>query len=76
VDGLISHHHRVLVEKGAGEGSGFSNKEYEEAGAVVEKREDIWSDSDMIVKVKEPLGRRIPLDETRAGSLHLSPSGR
>ncbi len=56
VDALISHRHRVLVEKGAGEGSGFSNKEYETAGALVaEKKEEVWNESDMIVKVKEPL---------------------
>ena len=56
VDALVSHHHRVVVEKGAGNGSGFSDKEYEKAGAsVVEKRETIWNEADMIVKVKEPL---------------------
>jgi len=33
VDVLVSHHHRVLVEKGAGSGSGFTDHEYEKAGA-------------------------------------------
>jgi alanine dehydrogenase len=52
----------VLVEKGAGSGSGFSDKEYEKAGAsVVEKRETIWNEADMIVKVKEPLELEFPL---------------
>ncbi len=56
VDALVSHRHHVLVERGAGEGSGFSKKEYEKAGAVmVERREDVWNEADMIVKVKEPL---------------------
>ena len=56
VDALVFHHHRVLVEKGAGEGSGFSNEEYENTGAVmVERSEDIWGQADLIVKVKEPL---------------------
>jgi alanine dehydrogenase len=51
----------VLVEKGAGNGSGFSDKEYEKAGAsVVEKREAIWNEADMIVKVKEPLEAEFP----------------
>jgi alanine dehydrogenase len=47
VDALVSHHHRVLVEKGAGEGSGFSDHEYQKAGAtVIEKAEDIWNETD------------------------------
>jgi len=62
VDALVSHHHRVVVEKGAGSGSGFSDREYEKAGAkVVEKKEDIWNEAHMIVKVKEPLEPEFPL---------------
>jgi alanine dehydrogenase len=50
------------VEKGAGSGSGFSDMEYEKAGTiVVEKKETIWSEADMIVKVKEPLEPEFPL---------------
>jgi len=56
VDALVAHHHRVLVEKGAGEGSGFSDKEYLKAGAVlVDKREGVWAEAETVVKVKEPL---------------------
>ena len=62
VDALVSHHHRVLVEKGAGEGSGFSKGEYEKAGAIiVERREDVWNEAHMVVKVKEPLEAEFPL---------------
>jgi alanine dehydrogenase len=62
VDALVSHHHRILVEKGAGSGSGFSDMEYERAGAIVaEKKETIWNEADMIVKVKEPLEPEFPL---------------
>ncbi|OGP93447.1 MAG: alanine dehydrogenase [Deltaproteobacteria bacterium RBG_16_47_11] len=62
VDALVFHHHRVLVEKGAGVGSGFSNEEYENIGAImVEGREDIWNQAEMIVKVKEPLETEFPL---------------
>lgn len=62
VDALVSHHHRVLVVKGAGIGSGFSDREYEKAGAkVVEKKEDIWNEAHMVVKVKEPLEPEFPL---------------
>jgi alanine dehydrogenase len=57
VDALVSHHHRVLVEKRAGEGSGFSDHEYQKAGATLtEKAGDVWNESDLVVKVKEPLG--------------------
>ena len=56
VDALVAHHHRILIEKDAGEGSGFSDQEYEKAGAtLVARSEDIWGEADMIVKVKEPL---------------------
>jgi alanine dehydrogenase len=62
VDALVAHHHRVLVVKGAGSGSGFSDREYEKAGAkVVEKKEDMWNEADMVVKVKEPLEPEFPL---------------
>lgn len=62
VDALVAHHHRVLVVKGAGSGSGFSDREYEKAGAkVVEGKEDIWNEAHMVVKVKEPLEPEFPL---------------
>jgi alanine dehydrogenase len=62
VDALISHHHRVLVEKGAGVGSGFLDHEYEKAGAIlVDKAKDVWGEADMVVKVKEPLEPEFPL---------------
>ena len=44
VDALVAHQHRVLVEKGAGQGSGFSDQEYQNTGAtVVEKAKDVWT---------------------------------
>ena len=46
---------RIVVERSAGEGSGFSDKDYEEAGAEVSEREDVFDASELIVKVKEPL---------------------
>jgi alanine dehydrogenase len=62
VDALVSHQHRVLVERGAGEGSGFSDQEYERAGALlVEEARGVWAGADMVVKVKEPLGPEFPL---------------
>ncbi|TAN61342.1 alanine dehydrogenase [bacterium] len=52
---LISAGHRVLVETGAGKGSGFSDAQYASAGAEVAERGIVWKTVDMIVKVKEPL---------------------
>ena len=54
--------HRVLVEKGAGVGSGYEDEEYKTAGAViVGDKAELFRDSDMIVKVKEPLAEEFPL---------------
>lgn len=48
--------HTVLVESGAGLGSGISDSEYVSAGAtVVPQAAQAWTDSDMVLKVKEPL---------------------
>jgi alanine dehydrogenase len=56
VDVLVSHHHRVLVEKGAGAGSGFSDHEYQKAGATLtDGAKAVWDETELIVKVKEPL---------------------
>lgn len=53
---LTKRGHTVLVESGAGIGSSFEDNEYLKAGArLVEKAEDIWSGSDLVVKVKEPI---------------------
>jgi alanine dehydrogenase len=57
VRALVAHGHRVLVEKGAGEGSGIHDDAYVRAGAtIVETAADAWG-AEMIVKVKEPLSR-------------------
>ena len=48
--------HDVLIEKGAGVGSGFPDEQYVEAGAeVVEDVENLWERAEMIMKVKEPI---------------------
>ncbi len=46
--------HRVLVERGAGEGSGFTDAEYADAGAELTDAAGAWG-AGMVVKVKEPL---------------------
>lgn len=53
---LVQHGHKVVVQKNAGLDSGFSDKEYITAGAVIESDVDaLWAASDMIMKVKEPI---------------------
>lgn len=52
---LVAAGHRVLVEKGAGLGSGLHDEEYAVAGAeMVDGPQEIFARADMIVKVKEP----------------------
>ena len=56
VKAYVAAGHDVYIEKGAGEGSGFTDKEYSEAGAKMKKSAaDVWKISQMMVKVKEPL---------------------
>jgi alanine dehydrogenase len=53
---LRKHGHTVLIESHAGEGSGFSDDAYKEAGAeIVKSPKEVYSGADMIMKVKEPL---------------------
>jgi alanine dehydrogenase len=51
--------HEVLVERGAGRGSGFPDEQYARAGAGLADAEEVWSAPDLIVKVKEPNPREV-----------------
>ncbi len=51
---LVNAGHVVLVEQGAGSGSGFTDREYLSAGAHITGTADAWS-VELVVKVKEPL---------------------
>ncbi|MGE5256961.1 MAG: alanine dehydrogenase [Hyphomicrobiales bacterium] len=56
VEQMVAHGHTVCVETRAGEGSGFTDPQYEHAGATVLARpKDIYAKCAMIMKVKEPL---------------------
>ena len=56
VRAYVSAGHEVLIEKGAGTGSGFTDAEYVDAGAVMaDSAQEVWSAADMMIKVKEPL---------------------
>ena len=74
---FVAAGHTVYVGKGAGDGSGFSDSEYLDAGAeVLESAKEIYARADMIYKVKEPLEPEYPY--LREGQvlftyLHLAP---
>ena len=52
---LIQHGHEVLVETTAGDGSAFTDEQYERAGARIVSVEDAWGQADLLLKVKEPI---------------------
>jgi alanine dehydrogenase len=57
---LCTNGHEVIVERGAGEGSGFSDEAYALAGARIVDTGEAWSAPDLVVKVKEPQPAEIP----------------
>jgi alanine dehydrogenase len=57
---LTAAGHEVWVQQGAGLGSGFSDADYLAAGARTGERSQVW-DSDLVVKVKEPLEQEYSL---------------
>jgi alanine dehydrogenase len=77
VRALTDAGHDVYVEKSAGEGSGFENSQYEDAGAtILQTADEIWETGEMIVKVKEPVAPEYPRmrkDQLLFTYLHLAP---
>jgi alanine dehydrogenase len=66
VEELTRAGHRVLIQAGAGAGSGISDDQYAANGAeIVSTEAEVWSRAELIVKVKEPLANEWPL--MRAG---------
>jgi alanine dehydrogenase len=74
---LVHHGHEVLVERGAGMGAGLGDDQYTAAGArIVDKAEEVFAESEMIVKVKEPLAverKRLRRGQVLFTYLHLAP---
>lgn len=73
---LIGDGHTVLIEQGAGEGSGIYDVQYEAVGAQIVSGEAVFEKAEMIVKVKEPLPSEF--DQLKEGQilytyLHLAP---
>ncbi|MEO7971154.1 MAG: alanine dehydrogenase [bacterium] len=77
VRALSDGNHQVIVERSAGQGSGFDDALYQRAGAqILDSADDVWAQADMIVKVKEPIEPEYP--RMREGQLlftylHLAP---
>ncbi len=59
---MIRNGHHVIVQRSAGEGSGFDNERYTTVGVeMVDTAEEVYRRADMIVKVKEPIAPEYPL---------------
>jgi alanine dehydrogenase len=68
---LVHNGHDVIVQAGAGDGAGFSDGEYDEAGArLVDGPEEVFEAADLIVKVKEPVPEEY--DRFREGQQHFT----
>ena len=52
---LRSRGHEVIVETGAGEGSGFGDESYQAVGARIAAVDDVWGEAELLLKVKEPI---------------------
>lgn len=62
VEELTHLGHQVLIQSGAGQGSGISDERYAQLGAkIVDTAEEVWKQADLIVKVKEPQSVEWPL---------------
>jgi alanine dehydrogenase len=77
VHDLVTRGHKVFLEDRAGEGSGITNQDYLDQGAEIVSRQNIFAQSEMIIKVKEPLPEEYGL--LREGQilytyLHLAPA--
>lgn len=74
---LVHHGHEVLVEAGAGLGSGIPDADYQAAGArIVADAAAVYGDADLVVKVKEPLAEeraRLKAGQVLFTYLHLAP---
>jgi alanine dehydrogenase len=76
VRALAERGHRVIVERGAGTGSGIRDDDFTRHGAALAGPDDVWATADLVLKVKEPLPPEWP--RLRPGQilftyLHLAP---
>ncbi len=60
-EALVAAGHQVFVEKGAGDGSGFTDAQYTSVGArILATADEVWKEAEMIIKVKEPIAVEWP----------------
>ncbi|WP_114795788.1 alanine dehydrogenase [Gaiella occulta] len=52
---LVRHGHEVVVEEGAGVGSGFADEQYAAVGARTASVDEVWATAELLLKVKEPV---------------------
>ena len=52
---LVQRGHEVVVQHGAGVGSGFANEAYSAVGARLADVEEVWSSAELLLKVKEAI---------------------
>jgi alanine dehydrogenase len=75
---LVAHGHDVQVERGAGLGSSIPDEDFTAAGAkIVDRAEDVWATSELVLKVKEPVEQEYGLlraDQVLFTYLHLAAS--
>jgi alanine dehydrogenase len=77
VAALVEHGHRVLVEHGAGQGSGIRDDDFTRVGGTLSGVNEVWGEAGLVLKVKEPLVSEVP--RLRPGQvlftyLHLAPA--
>jgi len=60
VRAFVGKGHQVLVERGAGIGSGLADASYRQAGGRLCSRDEVWQRAELILKVKEPLADEYP----------------
>jgi alanine dehydrogenase len=57
---LVQRGHEVLVETTAGDGSALADADYERAGARIVSLDEVWAESELLLKVKEPIAAEYP----------------
>jgi alanine dehydrogenase len=57
---LINQGHEVAIEQGAGVGSAFPDEAFTRVGAEIVSVDDVWSRSELVLKVKEPIASEYP----------------
>ncbi|WP_433193620.1 alanine dehydrogenase [Nocardia sp. CA-107356] len=75
---LVRHGHEVLIQTGAGVGSGFPDADYLAAGArMMPAADQVWREGELVLKVKEPIAQEYPLmrrEQVLFTYLHLAAS--